>query len=210
MQPNRTALREEFSAVGPPACVGSRRRPRGDAVDARQGRSVVSGSRAISAAMCRSNRLVHGWLPTVGRRSGEGNPGPEDGTEWALHDGRGQRGDLVVTPDSTPARCTCRWRSRRPAPPKHLVAVEGSLRWRPIEGRPNHRFRTAAHELDFGARKRRRQMRSQQTAATHVSTARRTTPSVPAAADSSQSRTSPASSAQRSASSGAITLHLNC
>ena len=140
MQPNRTALREEFSAVGPPACVGSRRRPRGDAVDARQGRSVVSGSRAISAAMCRSNRLVHGWLPTVGRRSGEGNPGPEDGTEWALHDGRGQRGDLVVTPDSTPARCTCRWRSRRPAPPKHLVAVEGSLRWRPIEGRPNHRF----------------------------------------------------------------------
>ena len=28
-----------FSAVGPPACVGSRRRPRGDAADARQGRS---------------------------------------------------------------------------------------------------------------------------------------------------------------------------
>ena len=57
-------------------------------------------------------------------------------------------------------------------------------------------------------RKRRRQMRSQQPAAVHVSTARGTTSSVPAAC-SSQPRTASASTAQRSASIGARTSHLN-
>ena len=57
-------------------------------------------------------------------------------------------------------------------------------------------------------RRRRRQMRPQQPPHAHLSTTRRTTLSVPAAAESSQPRTSPASSAQRSASIGATTLHL--
>ena len=51
-------------------------------------------------------------------------------------------------------------------------------------------------------------MRSQQPAASHVFTARGTTSSVPAAS-SSQPMTSPASSAQPSASIGARTSHLN-
>ena len=155
MQPNRTALREEFSAVGPPACVGSRRRPRGDAADARQGRSVVSGSLAISAAMCRSNRLVHGWLPTVDR--------PERrGTSWP---GRWDRvGSARWGTDDAAVWWSGRIPRRQGAP---ADGDRGGLRrrstWSRREGRcagdrsrgaesAESPVRTAAHELDFGAR----------------------------------------------------------
>ena len=63
---------------------------------------------------------------------------------------------------------------------------------------PRHRLPTL--------RRRRRQMRPQQPPHTHLSSARRSTSFVPAT-DSSQPRTSPASSAQRFASIGAMTLH---
>jgi len=111
-----------------------------------------SPGRALSrAAMCRSNRLVHGWLPTVGR-SGEGTLAGRDGTEWALHDGRGR-------PRRSGGQAGFPRRQGAPAD-----GDRGSLRRRSTgrggrvaalatdRGEAELPVRTAAHELDFGAR----------------------------------------------------------
>ena len=163
MQPNRTALREKFSAVGPPACVGSRRRPHGDDADARQGRSVVFGSRAISAAMCRANRLgsftggcrLQGPPPRRRRR------GPSGRRCTAV---RSTSGGRVPAGDSTlPARSAEGRRTRRPEAlprvPRARRAQDRDLQVRPGRtragsgtGRAHQRNDIAAHPA---ARRRR-------------------------------------------------------
>ena len=75
-----------------------------------------SPGRALSRPPCagRIGSFTGGWETL----------GPEDGTEWALHDGCGRRRGLAVRPDSTPARCTCRWRSRGPVGEQDVVAPD--------------------------------------------------------------------------------------
>ena len=99
-----------------------------------------SPGRALSRPPCagRIGSFTGGCRPSAGAAR---EPWPrKDGTEWALHDGRGQRGRLVVRPDFHAGKVHLPMAIAEAYAAEALVAEGESLRWRPIEGRPNYRF----------------------------------------------------------------------